>query len=530
MTAPHPGPKHSLPYDASAGYSGYDAVLSAAMKRIDSLLTPSVKSRTTTTPPGSPSDGDAYIVPGTGATGAWIPYANKYVWYDLNQGIWQAYTPTGNSANGWVVYVEDEKRAYRSTGSGWYQISTIHADPVAGIAAAIAALGATGGAVVLHPGDWSSASTIVVPDNVWVIGEGRTNTRVICTDVTKHAFRIIGSNCGIVGITIWGGGAVGSGCGIYIQNDGSLTTNPIIGTYIGHIRINGSPSWNIKMPGGLVHAYDVCVNTILDDIVFDYHYADGGLYVGAANTTTSLYKCNFNGDVALSLSIYNCVQVICDHCIFERTTDQVMIHIEITFGVSLIDCYWEQHNVTDPPTAFMNEIWGTCVGIYFERPRVVCGVATWPRFIKTVPNGAGPTRDMSLIRPQIVTKAATAVPTTEGWGANPNTAGGGSTPVRADVFFGHINDDMHLEGGRVYAGDYSSVDVIRVSGTANGYGLGLSARLHSGDHGFLKLPGLLTAQVTALPNQFGGMIAFDAQANVYKFYVPGTGWVALTLP
>jgi hypothetical protein len=51
----------------------------------------SAKSATVTAPPGSPSDGDTYIVP-TGATGAWSGYATKIAVY--RRGAWLFYTPS----------------------------------------------------------------------------------------------------------------------------------------------------------------------------------------------------------------------------------------------------------------------------------------------------------------------------------------------------------------------------------------------------------------------------------------------------
>lgn len=83
-----------------------------ALLKLDLQVQLSVVSRSLTAPPGSPVDGDRYIV-ATGATGAW---ASK----DLNVAAWQ------NGAwvflaprNGWTAYVESEAVTLTWTGSSW---------------------------------------------------------------------------------------------------------------------------------------------------------------------------------------------------------------------------------------------------------------------------------------------------------------------------------------------------------------------------------------------------------------------------
>ncbi|MBI4920967.1 MAG: DUF2793 domain-containing protein [Devosia nanyangense] len=71
-----------------------------AMAALDQLVQPSVKSRTVTAPPGSPAEGDTYIV-GPSATGAWAGKDGKFAcWLS---GAWSFRTP----ADGWLAYVVD---------------------------------------------------------------------------------------------------------------------------------------------------------------------------------------------------------------------------------------------------------------------------------------------------------------------------------------------------------------------------------------------------------------------------------------
>lgn len=71
-----------------------------AMAALDQLVQPAVISRTTTTPPGSPAEGDAYIV-APSATGAWAGKDGKFACWLA--GAWSYRTP----ANGWLAFVTD---------------------------------------------------------------------------------------------------------------------------------------------------------------------------------------------------------------------------------------------------------------------------------------------------------------------------------------------------------------------------------------------------------------------------------------
>ena len=71
-----------------------------AMAALDQLVQPAVKSRTVTAPPGSPVEGDTYIV-APAATGEWAGKDGKFACW-LN-GAWSFRTP----ADGWLAYVVD---------------------------------------------------------------------------------------------------------------------------------------------------------------------------------------------------------------------------------------------------------------------------------------------------------------------------------------------------------------------------------------------------------------------------------------
>lgn len=83
-----------------------------AIKKLDALVQASVKSRTTTAPPGSPAEGDAYLVPAS-ATGAWASEDDNLTVYDGS--TWEFFAP----GEGWQVIVHDEDLVARYLSGAW---------------------------------------------------------------------------------------------------------------------------------------------------------------------------------------------------------------------------------------------------------------------------------------------------------------------------------------------------------------------------------------------------------------------------
>jgi hypothetical protein len=83
-----------------------------ALRLLDGLVQLSVLDRDLTAPPGSPADGDRYIV-GSGATGDWAGWdLNVALWTD---GAWLRLPPR----TGWRAWVEDDGLLLVYDGAGW---------------------------------------------------------------------------------------------------------------------------------------------------------------------------------------------------------------------------------------------------------------------------------------------------------------------------------------------------------------------------------------------------------------------------
>jgi hypothetical protein len=92
----------------------HDVALRGFLRGVDGLVQPNVKGYLTNTPPGSPSDGDAYII-GAAPTGAWAGNAGKVARWSANDGAWEFYAPK----NGWTVQSNSAREVYRYTGGAW---------------------------------------------------------------------------------------------------------------------------------------------------------------------------------------------------------------------------------------------------------------------------------------------------------------------------------------------------------------------------------------------------------------------------
>jgi hypothetical protein len=111
------GPRRGLMINALTG-DNFDFNFRGFLRAIDALLMCSVINRTTSAPPGSPANGDAYIVQATGS-GAWTGHDNAIaIWTTDNPasaGEWEFYAAAG----GVLVYSVADTSMYFWNGTAW---------------------------------------------------------------------------------------------------------------------------------------------------------------------------------------------------------------------------------------------------------------------------------------------------------------------------------------------------------------------------------------------------------------------------
>jgi len=144
------GPRRGLLINALTG-DNFDVTFRAFLRAIDALLSAAVINLTTSAPPGSPANGDAYIVKASG-TGAWTGHDNALaIWTTDNPatpgGLWEFYP----AASGMIVVNLADSLLYywKSSASAWTAI---------GLGAVTSVAGRTG-AVVLGESDITSLTT-----------------------------------------------------------------------------------------------------------------------------------------------------------------------------------------------------------------------------------------------------------------------------------------------------------------------------------------------------------------------------------
>lgn len=97
--------------ELAASQSQPEVIVNRAIRILEAFSPLSVVDRDLTTPPGSPSDGDRYIIP-AGATGVWSSKEGQIALYLSTD--WVYVLPRA----GWMAYVQDEDAYVRyATGS-----------------------------------------------------------------------------------------------------------------------------------------------------------------------------------------------------------------------------------------------------------------------------------------------------------------------------------------------------------------------------------------------------------------------------
>lgn len=110
-------PNLSLPLIA-ASQAQKHVTANEATLGLDALSQLSCIDRNLSAPPGSPSNGDTYIV-GSSPTGAWAGEANSVAYF--YGGAWYFYPPK----EGWIAYLQDETTYRAYNGSAWVLLSTL---------------------------------------------------------------------------------------------------------------------------------------------------------------------------------------------------------------------------------------------------------------------------------------------------------------------------------------------------------------------------------------------------------------------
>jgi hypothetical protein len=96
--------------------SNKETIFDGALITLDALVQLTVITSTLSAAPGSPTDGDVYIVKATGS-GAWAGHDNDIAAYEL--GAWRFHDP----AEGWLAYLQDTNQFVFWNGTAWVALA-----------------------------------------------------------------------------------------------------------------------------------------------------------------------------------------------------------------------------------------------------------------------------------------------------------------------------------------------------------------------------------------------------------------------
>lgn len=113
---PLTGPNLGLQHSWAQGESGWKPGMDDNLKKLDALAQLQVLDKDLNAPPGSPTNGDRYIV-GSAPSGAWAGFAKYIAVWDSAAALWTLYAPL----DGWLAWVTDENKLYVYNGGAWGQ-------------------------------------------------------------------------------------------------------------------------------------------------------------------------------------------------------------------------------------------------------------------------------------------------------------------------------------------------------------------------------------------------------------------------
>lgn len=389
------------------GEFGWDTADKLNHHRIDVLVQSGVKSRSTTAQPGSPADGDRYIIP-TGKTGAsWGSIAvGTIVEYQSGTAAWNSYTPK----KGWRTWVDDAHSPAVYDGSAWYADNMVVnvlawgakgdgvTDDRVAIQQAINSVAATGGAVYFPTGTYLVASgPIKLLQQVSLRGAGRVSSILYSTSTSNDIVRIYGSDTGISDMRIRGPNSAGAGIGIRCNGQDSLGASFLVHDInLENLDILETASWGINLAAQ--SGYEI-YSTYITNIVQTSALSGGGLSFGGNSASapslivqgSTIDGPGFSTFGATPLSMGAVHINVANNCTFVQCiiepTNTTGVSILTGQGITFRDCQFTYFKGADSGNPFFTSSGFTNLTIDACR-YIALGTANGPRIIKT-DTGAG---------------------------------------------------------------------------------------------------------------------------------------------
>lgn len=147
-----------------------EVTVNEALSRIDAILNTAAVDRGINTPPGSPSQGDVYII-GSSPTGDWSGKGLNVAYFD---GVWRFIAPH----EGLTLWVADEDLLYTFDGSAWVASTATVSGTVA------LTVGSAGSPTLTYSGDSNTGLFSPGADQVSITTGGTERARVSSSGLT----------------------------------------------------------------------------------------------------------------------------------------------------------------------------------------------------------------------------------------------------------------------------------------------------------------------------------------------------------
>lgn len=117
------GPKINTAVNITQGTTPYGDAMRGVLRMLQVLVQANVINQTLTIPPGSPTNGDSYVV-AVGATGSWVGQDKNVAYWttddpNLPSGKWEFYVPQ----TGWQIYDVSMNVGFKFNGTSWVPIT-----------------------------------------------------------------------------------------------------------------------------------------------------------------------------------------------------------------------------------------------------------------------------------------------------------------------------------------------------------------------------------------------------------------------
>lgn len=214
--------------------------------------------------------------------------------------------------------------------------------------------------IALEPFTYLLPDTLVIPPSksIRLLGAGREQTTLTCTDADQASVWIRGSRCGLESLTVRGPGPAGTGAGIVIGRLASQQPVPpdiIRYTTLRDVLVEATPSWGLDILGMDHPGADLNTLSIFGrftGLTIRDNRSGGCLRIQRGNTTQAFDSSQFINFVSRSARIEYADDCSFHQCTFEGqpgADPAPFVDVVESGSVAFTSCWFEEDPAPAPP-------------------------------------------------------------------------------------------------------------------------------------------------------------------------------------